>query len=232
MLVAIEGLDGAGKRTQANLLSMRAQSVGMTASLLTFPRYGATFFSESISSYLRGAFGDPDCISPYLAALLFAGDRFESRERLNSELQSSDIVILDRYVPSNMAYQSARANPDDRTAIFDWIARLEFGVYHLPVPSLNILLDIAVDQALIQMQNRALKEPGRISGDMNETNGLFLGRCREAYLQLTKTEYCGPWVSVPCTDHEGSPRSAADINEELWRIVLGTWRSLESTGAP
>ena len=47
-------------------------------------------------------------VHPFFASLLFAGDRFESRNLLTEALGSHDVVVLDRYVASNIAHQAAR----------------------------------------------------------------------------------------------------------------------------
>jgi len=83
---------------------------GLRAETISFPRYGHTFFSASIAEYLNGQFSGVEHTAPHLAALLFAGDRFESRDLLFQADATHDVVILDRYVASNMAYQSARLN--------------------------------------------------------------------------------------------------------------------------
>src|SRR5262249_53565733 len=106
--IALEGIDGAGKRTQAQLLEARLRERGLTASVVSFPRYGQTIYAKSVASYLNGAFGPLESIDPRLAALLYAGDRAESRGYLADIDAAAQVVIFDRYVSSNLAYQGAR----------------------------------------------------------------------------------------------------------------------------
>src|SRR5712691_10595259 len=102
MLIAIEGIDGAGKRTQADLLKTQAEKVGFSVAILSFPRYGETLFAKSIADYLNGTFGNLAEVLPQFAALLYAGDRFESRSIITQGSRSHNILILDRYVASNL----------------------------------------------------------------------------------------------------------------------------------
>ena len=79
MLLAIEGIDGAGKGTLCRELLVRAKAAGINAATLSFPRYEETQFSDLVGRYLRGEMGAIDQVPVRQAALLYAGDRFESR---------------------------------------------------------------------------------------------------------------------------------------------------------
>src|SRR5436309_12852628 len=103
MLIAIEGIDGSGKGTQARRLIERLAASGRRAALLSFPRYGETLFGRAIGEFLNGRFGTLDQVHPFLASLLYAGDRFESRRLLAELLATHDVVVLDRYVASHLA---------------------------------------------------------------------------------------------------------------------------------
>src|SRR5438477_4414931 len=116
MLIAIEGIDGAGKGTQSHLLRARLAQAGLHVELLSFPRYGETFFARSIADYLNGRFGPLKAIDPHLPAMLYAGDRFESRALIQQLGGAADVVLFDRYVASNLAHQAARVALDARPA--------------------------------------------------------------------------------------------------------------------
>src|SRR5579872_3745025 len=108
MLIDIEGIDGSGKGTQARLLTDRLLASGVSATLVSFPRYDATLFGKAVGEFLNGEFGSLDTVHPFLVSLLFAGDRFESKAYLLEAMRTSQIVVLDRYVPSNVAHQAAK----------------------------------------------------------------------------------------------------------------------------
>ena len=154
MLVAIEGIDGSGKGTQAELLRQRLSSGGMSATVISFPRYRETRFGAAIGDYLNGRFGTLEQIHPLLASLLFAGDRLESLPVLLSAIDEHNVVILDRYVASNVAHQGARCSQEERDGVVQFIEQVEHDVYGLPKSHLTILLDLPVSKAVELVQRK------------------------------------------------------------------------------
>lgn len=81
MIIAIEGIDGSGKNTQAKILAQRLSIHGKAVKLMGFPCYADTLFGKEIGSYLNGEFGSITDVSPKLASMLYAGDRFEKKQK-------------------------------------------------------------------------------------------------------------------------------------------------------
>ena len=100
-LIVIEGIDGSGKGTQAKALTDRLNDAGRRAELLSFPRYRETLFGHAIGDFLNGRFGQLNEVHPFLASVLYAADRYESKAVLLKALEQNEVVICDRYVPSN-----------------------------------------------------------------------------------------------------------------------------------
>ena len=142
MLIAIEGIDGSGKGTQSRLLVDHLATQGLSVALLSFPRYTETMFGRAVGQFLNGRFGALDDVSPWLVSLLYAGDRFESRDILLQALDTHNVVILDRYVASNIAHQGAKVATNERDEIIQWIEEVEFRVFGLPRADANVLLDL------------------------------------------------------------------------------------------
>ena len=107
-LFVIEGLDGAGKSTQIQLLKEFFLKQGYICEYLHYPRTEAPYFGELIARFLRGEFGEIGDVDPYLVAMLYAGDRKDASELISGWLKKGNIVILDRYTYSNIAYQCAK----------------------------------------------------------------------------------------------------------------------------
>ena len=135
LLIAIEGIDGSGKGTQASRLVERLDTDGISCSLLSFPRYSETLFGESIGKFLNGDFGPLEAVAPQLAATLYAGDRFESRGMLLEALATQQVVVCDRYVPSNLAHQGSRVEDERQSELIEWIETIEYDVFQLPRPA-------------------------------------------------------------------------------------------------
>src|SRR6202795_1140800 len=121
LLLAIEGIDGAGKGTQAARLAKTAGTHGRSVASFSFPLYDANPFSRAVADYLNGEFGSADEGHPELAAMLYAGDRFHARPPLVAALAENDLVSCDRYVGSNAAHQGAKLQGAARERLLDWL---------------------------------------------------------------------------------------------------------------
>jgi dTMP kinase len=127
LLVVIEGVDAVGKRTQTSILKSRLQKMGLSTAALSFPVY-ETAIGNEIRKFLVGKASYP----PQVRAMLYAANRWESKAELEGILSRADVVIIDRYSGSNLAY--GISNGLD----LDWLMNLESG---LPEPDLTLLLD-------------------------------------------------------------------------------------------
>ena len=143
MLIVLEGLDGAGKSTQVELVRRMFAQEGVESHFLHFPRFDAPVYGELIARFLRGELGAVDKVDPYLVALLFAGDRADAAAQLRCWLDAGHAVVLDRYVYSNVGFQCAKLPAGDRQEeLRRWILDLEFGYYGIPRPDVSLFLDV------------------------------------------------------------------------------------------
>lgn len=215
LLIAIEGIDGSGKGTQATRLHAHLNANGCKAALLSFPRYQDTRFGQKIGDFLNGHFGDLETVHPLLVSLMFAGDRFESRELIEQSLASNDVVICDRYVASNIAHQGAKSLPAERQALIEWIEHLEFSIYKLPRPALNLFLDVPVKIAQQLIAAKAKRNYTEKAADLQEEDGAYLQKVRDVYLQLAQTP---GWQRIECTSQD-QVKSLDEIADEIIRRV-------------
>ena len=143
MFIVLEGLDGAGKSTQIALLREYFSGRGIESAYIHFPRFDAPVYGELIARFLRGEFGGADRVDPYLVALLFAGDRAGAAPQIRQWLAEGKVVLLDRYVHSNIGYQCAKLPAgEERRRLARWILDLEFGHNAIPRPDLSLFLDV------------------------------------------------------------------------------------------
>lgn len=196
MLIAIEGIDGSGKGTQAARVTEQLREQGQTVELLSFPRYDATFFGRAVGEFLNGKFGTLDEVHPFLASLLYAGDRYESRDVLNAALDQNDVVVLDRYVASNIAHQGAKAEGDQRQQLIQAIEHLEHEIYSLPRPNRTILLDLPVEVAQQLIARKAKRTYTEKSADLQEADAAYLSKVQAVYRELAADNET--WSVIEC----------------------------------
>jgi dTMP kinase len=222
MIIALEGVDGSGKRTQTQLLEQRARAAGLNVASLSFPRYGITRFSRLIADYLNGRLGKLNEVPVSLAALLYAGDRMETRNEILSLQQSQDLLIFDRYVASNLAYQGAKVPETERRALINWIAEIEYGTFEMPKPDLNVLLDVPIDTASKMVLAKGSRTYTKQTADLHEADHAYLRASRQVYHSLTHSTDYGPWAVVASMDEAGELRSADTNCEDLWTVLGST----------
>lgn len=192
MLIVIEGLDGAGKRTLTAGLQRAFATAGRSVTTCAFPRYGQSITADLASEALHGRHGDL-AGSVYAMAVLFALDRGAAREHLEALRAEFDVVILDRYVASNAAYSAARLHQDAAGEVVSWVGELEYGRIGLPAPDHQILLDVSVELAAERARRRAGEEPDRARDAYERDDGLQQ-RTAQVYAGLAARQWYGPWT--------------------------------------
>lgn len=142
-IVTIEGLDGAGKSTQIELLTNRLNSLNIKHKFIHFPMLNKGVYGKLIAEYLRGEYGTLDNVHPKLVALLFAEDRNEHKNLLNQWIEEGYLIIMDRYVHSNIAFQCAKTeNSNAKIELKNWILDFEFNHNKLPHPHISFFLNV------------------------------------------------------------------------------------------
>ncbi len=211
----MEGIDGAGKRTQLDLLARWLAEHGVPHARISFPRYG-TFFGRLVGQFLDGHFGPLDQVDPQLSALLYAGDRFDAKAGINDTLRQGKVLIADRYVASNLAHQTARCAPAQRGEFLRWLKELEYKVYGLPVEDLVIYLRVPAAVAHRQVAQKAARDYTARSHDLQEADLRHLQDAAAVYDQLAREPN---WVIVECCDATGAMRSPEAIHADVVRAV-------------
>ena len=214
-LIAIEGIDGSGKRTQLDLLAQALEARGLDAYRISFPRY-ESLFGKLVGQYLNGDFGPMEAVDPHLSAVLYAGDRMEAKPAIEVALSLGKIVLADRYIGSNMAHQSARMPADKREEFLGWLKRLEYGVYALPVEDLVIYLRLPVADAHRLVGLKSARTYTSKKRDIQESDINHLEQTAIIYDQLATAVN---WARIECRE-TGS--SALRSPEEIHQAVLGT----------
>lgn len=203
-LVAVEGLDGAGKATLTAALTEGATRRGSSVARLAFPRYGASVEADLVAEALRGEHGGLGA-SVHAMAVLFALDRAGAAAELRGLLAAHDLVLLDRYAASNAAFGAARCHEGADGPFAEWVLALELGRLGLPVPDLHVLLRVDPGVAGGRARARADADPGR-DRDAFERDAGLQQRTAAVYEGLAARSWSGPWQVV---DGAGTTAAAA-----------------------
>ncbi len=141
VLIAIEGIDGAGKSTQSVLLKRALEQRGYEVVLLKEPTNGVW------GSKVRRLAQLGRHVSPEEELELFLRDREENaKQHIIPALESGRVVIMDRYYPSSMAYQGALGI--DPQLIRERSERVA------PVPDLVVVLDVPPEVGVSRILKR------------------------------------------------------------------------------
>ena len=205
MLIVIEGLDGSGKSTQVKRLRQYLESSGKPLTYIHFPRYDAPVYGDLIGKFLRGGFGSIDAVHPQLVALLYAEDRRTAVPQMLEAVKDGGILLLDRYVYSNIAYQCAKIEDEsEREELRKWIRDTEYGDFGLPVPDLNIFLDVPIGFVEKKLESPRLGgDRDYLAGqsDIHEADIEFQKKVRQVYLRQCEED--SNFIRIDCGDREG-----------------------------
>jgi dTMP kinase len=194
--IAIEGIDGSGKRTQIDMLSRAFDARGLPYVRCSFPRYESSF-GRLVARFLNGEFGRLEAVDAHLSALLYAGDRFEARAELEAALAAGKMVLADRYVGSNLAHQGARVGPQRREDFISWLKRTEYGIYGLPAEDLVIYLRLPAIEAHRLVGLKSTRHYTTLERDLQEADLKHLEQAALVYDRLATEPN---WVTVECFD--------------------------------
>jgi dTMP kinase len=214
--VVIEGLDGSGKSTQLKMLRGYLDERNVPFKYIHFPRLEEGIYGKLIARFLRGDMGKNDQVDPYLVALIFAGDRTDASELIREWLDEGYLVIVDRYVYSNIAFQCAKLSSErERNRLRDWILEFEFEHNKLPRPNVNLYLNVPKEFTRKQLKNtRDGDDRAYLKGerDIHEENLDFQEQVRQVYLSLT--HHVKDLEIIQCMDQDGlmlAPEAISDL---------------------
>ena len=199
LLIAIEGVDGAGKRTLCDGLRAALEDNHMSVASLSFPRYNRSVPADLAAEALHGRHGDL-ASSVYAMAVLFALDRAGARDEIGHLRAAYDVVILDRYVASNAAYSAARLHQQANGDVVEWVRTLEYERLHMPAPDWQVLLDVPAELAQQRARHREDNDAER-RRDSYERDDDLQRRTGEVYAGLAASGFGGRWqIAGPDVD--------------------------------
>ena len=210
---------GRGKGTQAKLL-VEKLSKETKVSFLTSLNTKKPWAGKLVGRYLKGEFGDPLQLSPYIASIPYALDRVAAREELNRALEEG-AVICNRYTPSNIGHQASKLPEDKRNEFISWLEQLEYGELKIPKPTLVIYLYVPVEISSRLVEKKEARayiggESAKGAKDGHEKDLKYQHKSIDVYTKIAKER--NDWKFINCVE-EGRLLSIEEIHEKIMRIV-------------
>lgn len=209
-LIVIEGTDCSGKQTQTDELVKNLKKLGLKAISFSFPNY-ASPTGEIIGEYYLGKNNKSlfkegiENVDPKISSLYYAADRVYNINIIKKYLENNYIVILNRYVESNMAFQGGKIKDiKKRHMLYEWLDNLEFVLLDLPRPDMVLFLYLPYEQVCIL--KKAKEKP------VNEN---LLHMAEIAYFELSSIY---DYQKINCLK-DNKLRSIEDISKEILNKV-------------
>ncbi|OGE73843.1 MAG: hypothetical protein A3I07_00565 [Candidatus Doudnabacteria bacterium RIFCSPLOWO2_02_FULL_42_9] len=214
-LIVVDGTDGSGKSTQTQLLYRRLKKQRIKTAFLDIPIYNS-FTGELVARYLRNDFGRIDA---YLAATLYAVNRFEAKDKIVKWLREGYVVVLNRYVTANLIHQSANLDKKDREKFKKWISKLEYEVFGLPKPDLVLFINMPVEIAIEMIQNKSAKDRKYLAGAKKDLLESDLLHQKESLREVIKTAKGMKVAKIIDATIKGELKPKQVIANEIWKEV-------------
>ena len=199
--ITLEGGEGTGKSTQAAMLALRLEALGLGVLLTREP--GGSPGAEIIRHVLLSGAAKP--LGPHAETLLFAAARDDHvHSAIEPALAAGQWVVCDRFADSTRVYQGALGRVED------WFIK---GLHRVSAgnlrPDLTLILDVPVEVALTRTSRRR----GDEAPDRFEAEGAdYHHRLREAFLDLAAEE------PRRCVRIDAAPPKET-VAKQIWRVV-------------
>lgn len=220
-IITIEGLDGAGKSTQIELLTNRLNTLGTKHKFIHFPMLNKGVYGTLIAEFLRGEFGTLENVHPKLVALLFAEDRNEHKQQLVQWLSDGYLIIMDRYIDSNIAFQCAKTEGQlAKEELKNWILNFEFNYNKLPKPTLSFFLNVPLNYIENSLKKvRAGEDRAYLNGktDIHEDSFDLQKKVYQEYLNLIKEQE--HFYEINCFNENEEWLNPQNINDSIFEKV-------------
>ncbi len=208
--IVLEGLDGSGKATQADLLIEVLKKKGKDVEKIDFPQYGEKS-SGIIKEYLSGKYGGAKEVGPKIASIFYACDKYDGSFKIKKWIAEGKFVIADRYVSSNVAHQGGKIESQaERKKFIKWVYELEYDLFGIPKPDKVVFLKTTPEFSI-----KALKEKKK--KDIHEKDKEHLRGAYEVYNYLAENEKNFVTVEV-FQDGEFFPPEI--INKKILKLIF------------
>jgi dTMP kinase len=198
IFIAIEGIDGSGKSTQAKNIAKRLEANGHKVYLTFEPT------DMRIGKMIRSILGGKEKADEKVIAALFAADRLDhllhETQGILKKLEEGYTVITDRYYFSSYAYHGAHVD-------MDWVIASNKMAAEILKPAVNIFVDVSPEVAMKRINaNRETIEIYETLDNLKAVQSQYL----RAFEKLQHEEHI---VKV------NGDETPENVTEALWEVI-------------
>lgn len=220
--IAIEGIDGSGKRTLAENLKRKLEEQNVEAEIISFPRHKEDYSSDLVDKFLyEGLSFMDDEYKAMREGMLYVIDRMVclSRKRENGksildEFNDGKVLIFDRYTSSNFIHRSKHMTREELDVYITKMKYVEYHLIGLPEPDVTFVLSVKPEVSYENIIKR-----GREMDD-NET----IENLTEAYNNLEYLCNKENYELIDCCklNKEGKYEmlTREEITEKVWERLM------------
>lgn len=219
-LIVIDGTDGSGKATQVGLLTNRLKNDGYEVRVVDFPEYYKNFFGAFVGHCLSEQYYNFINVHPKIASVLYAADRFESKDKIDGWLKKGYIVIANRYATANQIHQGGKiSNIRKREDFLRWLDDMEYRVFGIPRPNMVFYLSLPIN-FVSKLLNERNKNSNRAylgkKKDVHEKDLNFMKNSIKSAMWLAENQ--PNWCKINCIS-KNKLRAREDIADEVYKEV-------------
>lgn len=214
MIIVIEGTDGSGKQTQTELLYNYLKSKNKLVTKQSFPNYDSES-SILVKKYLNGDFGGLNSLTPEQSSVFFSIDRLCTMLKFKEFLNNNGILLLDRYVSSNILHQASKINETDKREQFiNWLEEFEYKNLKLPKPDVTIFLDMRPELSKkLRLERGELKAGTK--QDIHESDSEYMKKCYNLGIEIANNKN---WKIIQCYNND-KIKTPEEIHKEIVKLV-------------
>lgn len=217
-LIVFEGLDYSFKETNSKkLYEYIKEKVTDKVFLLSFPNYESES-SIFVKNYLSGKYGKASEVDPYQSSMFYAMDRYDTIHNLKikEKIEDGYIIIMDRYIGSNLIFQSTKFDNDENINKFiDSISNFEYNLLDLPKEDIVIYMNMPIDVSHKLMKERKLKSGDSVDG--HEDNYEFM---KKVECNANKIAKKLNYEIINCVNEDNNIKTEDDIFNEILSIII------------
>lgn len=213
-IISIEGLDGVGKTTQSKLLVDKIKEFGLSCEYFHLPNYNYCT-GQVIRAYLDGKLSGLDVKD---VSLLYAIDRSAYCVDLRKRQDLPDVLVLDRYIGSNLIHQMCNLDSSEWSEYAQWLFYTEYEKLNVIPPDVTICLTAGFETLRQNLQSRSMSLGCAL--DIIERD---LGRTQRSVKSTQWAIDNLGWVPITCDNSSNKLLSVEEISALVWeasKVVL------------